>query len=116
MKKVILVSLLVCIPAFSSFAECYESSSVFDGRGNYGEGSLCRFGGDDDAPVLPYYQKNKTNYMDYLFSEREQLGMLKSLVVRSKQGNDQFLRQAVNSSTRPLRPFRGSAAPTMSGF
>ncbi len=116
MKKFCFVALLALVPSFSSFADCYDSGSVFDGRGNYGEGQLCRFGSAEDAPVLPYYQKRKDSYMDYLFSEREQLSMLKSMVIRGKQGNDQVLRQSVVNSSRPLRPFRGIMGAQMSGF
>jgi hypothetical protein len=116
MKKACLLVLLTFFPAFNSFADCYESGSVFDGRGNYGEGTLCRFGGDDNAPVLPYYQKRKINHMDYLFSEREQLSMLKSIVVRGKQGNNGVLQQSVASASRPLRPFGNGGGIQLSGF
>ncbi len=116
MKRIFLVAIFTIAPTVSSFADCYSSGSVFDGRGNYGEGELCRFGSSEDAPVLPYYQKNKRNYMDYLFSEREELSMLKSIVVRGRQGNDQTLRQSVSNSARPLRPFRGSGITQVSGF
>gem|GEM_PF-4097382 len=116
MKKIFAVALFVLVPSLS-FAECYESGTVFDGRGSYGEGTLCRFGGSDSAePVLPYYQERKTNYMDYLFSEREQISMLKSTVIRGKQGNSSVLRQAVNSASRPLRPFRSMRGMQGNGF
>jgi hypothetical protein len=116
MKKFCIVALLALVPTFNSLADCYDSGSVFDGRGNYGEGQLCRFGASDDAPVLPYYQRNKSNYMDYLFSEREQLVMLKSMVIRGKQGNDQVLRQSMANAARPLRPFRSTGMMQMGGF
>lgn len=116
MKKLCLAALVALVPIVSSFADCFDSGSVFDGRGNYGEGQLCRFGSTEDAPVLPYYQKRKANYMDYLFSEKEQLSMLKSIVVRGKQGNEQVLRQSVTSSSRPLRPFRGVMGAQLRGF
>jgi hypothetical protein len=106
MKKIIAAAVLVLLPSIAS-AECYESGAVFDGRGSYGEGTLCSFGGSDSAEsVLPYYQERKTNPMDYLFSEREQLNMLKSVVTRRGTGNSSVLRQAVSSASRPLRPFR----------
>ncbi len=116
MKKLCLVALFALVPTCSAFAECYNSGTVFDGRGNYGEGELCQFGATDDAPVLPYYQRNKTNHMDYLFSEREQLSMLKSIVTRGKYGGDQFLRQSMSNASRPLRPFNSFRGLQMNGF
>lgn len=116
MKKFCLAAILALGASFNAFADCYDSGSVFDGRGNYGEGELCRFGSTEDSPVLPYYQKRKGSYMDYLFSEKEQLSMLKSMVIRGKQGNDQVLRQSVVNSARPLRPYRGIMGAQLNGF
>jgi hypothetical protein len=93
-------------------ADCYDSGTVFDGRGNYSEGTLCRFG-DDDSPVLPYYQKQKDSYLDTLFSEEEQMKMARGLVLRGRNGGEGILQQALTSSSRPLRPSRYRS---MNGF
>lgn len=116
MKKVCLIAMVAILPSLSAFAQCYESGTVFDARGNYGEGTLCQFGGEDEGQVLPYYQRHKTNHMDYLFSEDEQMGMLKSLVLRGKQGGDGRLQQAVAGASRPLRRFRGFGFSRMGGL
>jgi hypothetical protein len=89
----------------SAHADCYDSGTVFDGRGSYGEGTLCRFG-DEEAPVLPYYQKRRESYTDYLFTDREQMAMLKGLVRQDRSGGQGRLDQAVASSTRPTRTYR----------
>jgi len=105
MKKTFLFMLVVLIPALNCLADCYDSGNVFDGRGTYGEGTLCRFG-EQEGEILPYYQRRETSPTDYLYSQKEEMAMLKSVVNRGRYGNDGPLRNAVNSAARPLRQFR----------
>ena len=107
MRRICLLVLLALVPALNCLADCYDSGHVFDGRGSYGEGTLCNFG-DNEGEVLPYYQRQAHSPSDYLFSEKEEMTMLKSIVNRGRYGNDGALRNAMNSASRPLRPFRGT--------
>ena len=110
MRSKIILTLIVATLASPSFlsADCRRNTPQ-GGAFGIDTGSLCSFG-SSEGPVIPIYgdssygnsDAGSESTTDSLFSEKERLSMLKSIVRRGPRNGGGNLSQAVSASSKPL--------------